>query len=131
MTAHGPAQNLTTVIENTRSEAATALIFQTSEVLSINFNLDEGEVRGRGDLQPHSSSLCAQPMRSNRHAEDRLRTHSASDNCAVPQLGCHRYGAQLVFCMASCGVRAGHPAACALTGQLHVYTVGNPHRPAG
>ena len=40
------AQNLTTVIENTRSEAATALIFQTSEVLSINFNLDEGEVRG-------------------------------------------------------------------------------------
>ena len=39
-------QNLTTVIENTRSEAATALIFQTSEVLSINFNLDEGEARG-------------------------------------------------------------------------------------
>ena len=45
----GLPQNLTTVIENTRSEAATALIFQTSEVLSINFNLDEGEVRGVGE----------------------------------------------------------------------------------
>lgn len=32
------------VIENTRSEAATSLIFQTSEVLSINFNLEEDEV---------------------------------------------------------------------------------------
>jgi len=62
------------VIENTRSEAATALIFQTSEVLSINFNLDEGEVRGRGDLHPHSS-LARIPRTATRHAEDRLRTH--------------------------------------------------------
>ena len=37
--------NLASVIENTRSEAATVLLFQTSEVLSINFNLEVDEVR--------------------------------------------------------------------------------------
>lgn len=42
--ACGVLNNLTSVIENTRSETATALIFQTSEVLSINFNLEEDEV---------------------------------------------------------------------------------------
>lgn len=42
--ATGVLNTLTGVIENTRSEAATALIFQTSEVLSINFNLEDDEV---------------------------------------------------------------------------------------
>ncbi len=42
--ACGLLTDLTSVIENTRSESATALIFQTSEVLSINFNLEEDRV---------------------------------------------------------------------------------------
>ena len=46
-------QNLTTVIENTRSEKATKLIFDESEVLGINFNLEEDEV-GVRDAQDTS-----------------------------------------------------------------------------
>lgn len=61
--ACGVLNNLTSVIENTRSEAATALIFQTSEVLSINFNLLEDEVRVSSLLLrwPHlkATSSCA------------------------------------------------------------------------
>jgi len=66
--ACGVLNNLTSVIENTRSEAATALIFQTSEVLSINFNLEEDEVR--------VSSL---PLR--------WPHLKASSSCAVAELG--------------------------------------------
>lgn len=59
--ACGLLTDLTSVIENTRSESATALIFQTSEVLSINFNLEEDRVNTPAP-SPHPLRLTPAPQ---------------------------------------------------------------------
>lgn len=41
----GLLRDLNTLIKNTRTEAATALIFRSSDVLSVDFNLQSDEVR--------------------------------------------------------------------------------------
>ena len=44
----GLLRDLNALLKNTRSEAATALIFRSSDMLSVDFNLQSDEVGGLG-----------------------------------------------------------------------------------